>query len=45
MRITLLGVVGYLAAAAFLVYLGYELHRVLSARPQDPPKLEPPVNP
>ena len=45
MRITLLGVVGYLAAAALLVYLGYELHRVRAARPQDPPQFEPPVTP
>lgn len=45
MRITLLGVFGYLAAAALLVYLGYELHRVLAARLEDPPQFEPPVKP
>jgi hypothetical protein len=45
MRITLLGVCGCLAMAALLVYVGYELHRVMEAKPQVEPKLEPPVNP
>jgi hypothetical protein len=45
MRITLVGVLGCLAVAALLVYAGYELHRVMLAGPQDPPKFEPLVNP
>jgi hypothetical protein len=45
MRITLLGVLGFLAVAALLVYAGYELHRVMAAKQPGHPSLEPPVNP
>jgi len=46
MRITLLGVLGFVALAALLVYVGYELHR--TTKKKEPPTtnpMPPPVNP
>ena len=46
MRITLLGVLGFLAVAALLVYVGYELHRVSAEKEQSQAKPYPSeVNP
>jgi len=46
MRITLLGVLGALAVAAFFVYVGYELHRRGEKRePSSSNPATPPVNP
>ena len=46
MRVTLLGVLGFLAVAALLVYAGYEWHRVSLEKGQSQPNPDPPpVNP
>jgi hypothetical protein len=47
MRITLLGVLGFLAVAVLLIYAGYELHRTTEEEKEAPPKPPnpPPVNP
>ncbi|MBZ5679183.1 MAG: hypothetical protein LAO24_03640 [Acidobacteriia bacterium] len=46
MRITLLGVLGVLAVGAFLVYAGYELHRITEEKRRSGATLDPPqVNP
>ena len=42
MRITLLGVLGAVALAALLIYVGYELNRTSGKREPPPPPPPPP---
>jgi len=44
MRITLLGAVGLLAFAVLLVYVGYELHKVILEKKQSQANSGPPAN-
>jgi len=47
MRITLVGVLGFVAIAALLVYVGYEWHRMTQEKQPLPltNPIAPPVNP
>jgi len=47
MKVTLMGILAFLAVAVFLVFAGYELHRTMDAKahPKDEKPGNPSVNP